>query len=298
MQEYQELLAVMQDMDEPLAQMKYRQKMTDDTVSAVIDGMKTFGRVLNTIWPNVGGAAGPRQPMQLPFAMPAPSLPLLPIYDIRTLSPEQSEPSRPPTPIQDIRNDLPSSPPELSELFRPATPLQDAVDGILTSPTPRGLSLPSGRPLVRGLIRYTTPSDPEYGWPSPFLLGQRVLPNDGPSASQVTMFGTIPPASPFLHSRSLSSVEPAPMLPGRALSPASVPSDGKDAQAPSQPGQPERHALVDSVPLWAPLEATLVLGQMTGDRLPPSQPRLPTSAIYALLDYGDGSDVDGMEGIE
>ena len=127
---------MMQDIGEQLAQMKYRQKMTDDTVSAVIDGMKTFGRVLNTVWLNVGGTAGPRQPMQFPFATPAPSLPLSPIYDIRTLSFKRSELSRPPTLIQDVGNDLPPSPPELSEPFRPATPLQDAVDGVPTSPNP------------------------------------------------------------------------------------------------------------------------------------------------------------------
>ena len=63
-------------MSEQLAQMRHRQKTTDDMVSTVINGMKTFGWVLNTIWPNVGGEAGPRQTMQFPFATPAPSPPL------------------------------------------------------------------------------------------------------------------------------------------------------------------------------------------------------------------------------
>ena len=306
-EEYQQLLALLQDMSEQLAQMRHRQKMTNDTVSAIINGMKTFGRVLNTIWPNIGGEAGPRQTMQFPFATPAPSPPLSPIYTIRTLSPEPSELSRPSSLIQDIRNDLPSSPCELLEPLRPSTLLQDAVDNLPSSPTPCELGWPSGQPVVRGLICYMMPSDLEHSWPSPFLLRQRLLPsneppapsvNTAPSSTQVMMFGTIPPASSFVQHRFLSSVKPAQMLTGWAIFPAATPSNGKDAQTPLEPGRSQPHTPVDSIPLLVPPEAALLLGQTTGDGPPPTQPQLPTGTIHALLDYVDGSDADGMEGIE
>ena len=112
------------------------------------------------------------------------------------------------------------------------------------------------------------------------------------------MFGTIPLASSFVQHRFLSSVEPALMLTGWAIFPAAVPSNGEDARTPLEPGRSQPHTPVDSIPLLVPPEAALLLGQTMGDGPPPTQLRLPTSAIHALLDYGDGSDADGMEGIE
>jgi hypothetical protein len=123
--EFKQLLGVVKDLSEHHTMMKHTVRTLEGEITALQEGMETFGRVLNALRPQQSEAAGWTSNLQFPFSSLAspidsgPSAFIMPVD-----SPPQATPS--------LATPPPATPP-------PTTPPPITTE-LPASPTPRGLS--------------------------------------------------------------------------------------------------------------------------------------------------------------